>query len=477
MEKESPYDFALKKIRRIDLGFEMGSINTGLPKDIVKQIMDAERMPITKMEARKEKIGDKKKLVDELTKLTEDIRGFLTLNGSAKSLRELKVQTNNEIIDVAVDKNLAQPTNHQLEVMQLAQKSSAISNGFADKDESYVGVGYIQYTLPNGESKELYVDSENASLNGIAKLINESPDMGLSAQVVNDGLGEDNPWHLLLALKDTGSGNAAEFPYFYFVDGEDDFYLDSQRDAHNAKVKLDGFELEFPDNKLKDLVPGMTIDLKKAKPGEEFSLLVTEDVQAVTSKIKDLVDKMNAVLAFIKKQNTLDGKSDTSRTLGGDLALQQLESRLRSAVFREISTDWGPRRFGDLGVSFQKDGTLIFEEKKFSAISSQNYQMVSQVLTGRVVGGVKEQGSMDIMTEMVSGALRTPDGLLAGRKKSLQSNIDQIDRQVENKQRHLEQKERNLKDKFSRLEGTISKIKGQAAGISGLAGGAGPMAG
>ena len=461
----------------MSLGIEMGSINTGLPKDIVKQIMEAERAPIAKMESRKEKINDKKKLIDELSKLTEDIRGFLGVNGNAKGLRELKVQTNNDIIDVAVDKNLAQPTNHQIEVVQLAQKSSAISNGFEDKDKSYVGVGYIQYSMPNGDTKEVYVDSSHASLNGIAQLINETPDMGMSAQVVNDGSGEDNPWRLLLSLKDTGSGNAVEFPYFYFVDGEDDLVLDSQREAHNAKVKLDGFELEFPENKLKDLIPGMTIDLKKAKPGEEFSLLVSEDVQAVTSKVKDLVDKMNAVLAFIKKQNTLDGKSDTSRTLGGDLSLQQLESRLRSAVFSDIQTDWGAKRFGDLGVTFQKDGTLIFEEKKFTAMSSQNYQMVSQILTGRYNNGIKERGAMDIMTDTVNNALRAPDGLLASRKKSFQGNIDQIDKQIENKQRILEQKERNLKDKFSRLEGTISKIKGQAAGIAGLAGGAGPMPG
>ena len=112
------------------MGIEMGSINTGLPKDIVKQIMDAERAPLQKLEGRKEKINDKKKLVDELSKLTEEIRGFVTLNGSAKSLRELKFQTNNEIVDVALDKALAQPGGHQLEVVQLAQKASAISNGF-----------------------------------------------------------------------------------------------------------------------------------------------------------------------------------------------------------------------------------------------------------------------------------------------------------------------------------------------------------
>jgi len=455
----------------------MGSINTGLPKDIVKQLMEAERAPIAKMQARKEKIGDKKKLVDELVKLTEDIRGFLNINGNAKGLRELKVQTNNEMIDVDVDKNLAQPTSRQIEVIQLAQKSSAISNGFIDKEKSYIGVGFIKYSLPNGTSKEIYVDSDHASLEGIAKLVNETPDMGMTAQVINDGTGEDNPWHLLLSLKDTGSGNDAEFPYFYFVDGEDDLTLESQREARNAKVKLDGFELDFPDNKIKDLVPGMTIDLKKAKPGEEFSLKVTEDIQAVTGKVKDLVEKMNAVLAFIKKQNTLDAKSDTSRTLGGDLSLQQLESRLRSVVFRQIQTDWGPGRFGDLGVSFQKDGSLLFEEKKFTSMTSKNYGMISQVLTGRMNAGLKEVGVMDILTDMVTGTLRSPDGLLAGRKKSFQGNIDQIDKQIETKQRHLEQKERNLKDKFSRLEGTISKMKGQSAGLAGLAGATNSMGG
>jgi flagellar hook-associated protein 2 len=46
----------------------------------------------------------------------------------------------------------------------------------------------------------------------------------MSATVVNDGTGSDTPWKLLLSLKETGEGQKAEFPYLYFVDGEDDFF-------------------------------------------------------------------------------------------------------------------------------------------------------------------------------------------------------------------------------------------------------------
>lgn len=457
------------------MGIAFGSIATGLPKDIVKQIMTAEQVPIQNMEKQKSKISDKKGLVDQLLKMVEDVRGNLALNANARALRELKVDTNTDIIGVTTDKNRAVPGNYQLEVISLAQKSSAMTTGFEDKDESYVGVGFIQYTLPNGETKDIYVDSDNASLAGIAKLINKDSSLGVSANVVNDGSGSDTPWRLVLSLNKTGDDNAVSFPYFYFVDGDQDFQLEFQREAHDAKIKLDGFEIEAPENKIQDMIPGVTIDLKKAKPGEEFSINITEDAEAVGTKVTDLVTKLNAVLKFIKEQNAIDDKTDTSRTLGGDIMLQSLEGRIHTAVFKDVMTDNGLHRVGELGLSFNREGTLEFDQKKFQALIGSNYTLATQILTGTFTPeGGKTEGFMDNLNATVGTALRTPDGLIQSRKKSLQSNIEQIDRRISQKQKYLEEKEKNLKDKFSRLEGTISKIKSQGAGVSAL-GGANPV--
>lgn len=451
------------------MGISFGSINTGLPKDIVKQIIEAEKIPIKKMEGRKGKINSKKELVGDLVKRMEDMRGLLNANSDDRSLKELSASYDDKIVGVTMDKNAAKPGSHQIEVVQLAQKSSAMTSAFESRDESYIGVGYIQYQLPNGDTKEIYVDPDHSSLEGVAKLINNTPDAGMSAKVIDDGTESDAPFRLILSLEGSGDTNKASFPYMYFVDGENDFFLEKERPAQDAIIKVDGFEVQLPENKAKDIIEGVTIDLKKAVPGEEFSLSVTEDIQKISEKVQGIVEKVNSVLSFIKDQNTLDENSDTSRTLGGDFILQTLESRLRSALFKNILTEDGYKRAGDIGITFQRDGLLKLDTKKFDNELSSNYKKVSQILTGYASAEAgNNPGFVDNLKETVNNTLRSPSGILRSRQRSLKNSISQIDRRIQQKQRTIERKEKNLKDKFARLEGTISQIQNQGAGIAAL---------
>lgn len=452
------------------MGISFGSINSGLPKDIVQQIVNAEKIPIQAMEARKGKIQNKQALVGQLTKLVEGMRGEILKNKGARSFREMKVQGGSDNVQITADKNIAEPGKYQLEVLQLAQKSSAITNGVADKDKTYIGVGYIRAVMPDGEEKEIYIDEGNATLSGIAKVINEQSDiLGMRANVVNDGSGSDEPWKMVLSLNETGDAARAEFPYLYLVDGEVDLVLENERPAVDAKVKLDGFEIEVPSNKVTDLIPGVTIDLKKAKPGEEIGFEITEDIQAIGGKITSLVDNINNVLKFIKEQNTLNEKSDTSATLGGDLTLQTIESRLRSTIFTPVMTDKGPMRIGDLGITYQREGLLKFDSAKFESVLAADYKRVAQVLNGVYGPKGKSDGFIDLLDRTAQQLLSQPSGALVARSRGLKSNIDQIDRQIQTRQRMIDQKEEILKNKFARLEETISKIRGQGAGLAGLA--------
>jgi flagellar hook-associated protein 2 len=459
------------------LGIAFGSINSGLPKDIVQQIVEAEKIPLKQMEVRKEKIEDKKALVGQLMSLVENLRGEVLKNKGQRSLRELAVNTGEQKdITVTADKNLAEPGKYQLEVVQLAQKSSAISSGVEDKDKTYVGVGYLTAILPNGDEKEIYIDEENATLSGIAKLINQDTELGIRANVVNDGKDGDEPWRLIMSLSETGDENKAEFPYLYLVDGEVDLVIEQERKAKDAIVKLDGFEIEVPSNRVTDLIPGVTIDLKKAKPGEEINIEITEDIQKVGGKVSSLIENINNILKFIKEQNTLSEKSDTSRTLGGDLTLTQIESRIRSAIFTPIMTEKGPMRIGDLGVNFQRSGLLEFDQSKFEAVLSKDYKMISQALTGTYSKEKgKTNGFIDLLDETAKSLLTHPNGILTTRKGGLQTQINQIDRQIANRQRMIGQKEEILKAKFARLEETMSKIRGQGAGLAGLSQGMNPI--
>lgn len=456
------------------MGISFGSINTGLPKDIVQQIMNAEKLPLKKLEQRKEKIESKKELLTDLTKRVENMRGKIFANKSERSFRELQINVSGDQLTATVDKNLASPGTYQLEVLQLAQKSSAISNGVEDKDKTYLGVGYIQYELPNGETKSVYVDSEHSSLTGIAKLINSDNENGMHATVVNSGDDSDEPWKIIIALENTGDGHKAEFPNLYLVDGMVDMWFEGERVAQDAKVKLDGFEIELPSNQTTDLIPGVSIDLKKARPGEEVTIDISEDNAKITEKVNDLVQSINEVISFIKEQNKLDENTDTSRTLGGDLTLQTIESRLRSAVFSNIQTDFGSMRIGDLGLTFQRDGKLSLDADKFQTKLEENFSAVAQVITGKyTIEGGKINGFIDNIEIVANAALQVPAGTLSSRKEGLQSQIKQIDRRIENRTRQLEKKEKMLKDRFARLEETISRIQTQGSGLAGIGGGGG----
>lgn len=456
------------------MGIAFGSINSGLPKDIVQQIIEAEKIPLKKMEARKGKIENKKALLADLIERVKKLEGTVYANKSARSFREFNVNVSGDGISASVDKNVAQPGTYQIEVLQLAQKSSAISNGVEDKDKTYTGVGYLQYELPDGTTKEIYIDEDHATLSGIAKLINGDADNGMHANVVDSGDGSDEPWKIIITLDETGDGQKAVFPNLYLVDGEVDIWFDAEREAQDAKIKLDGFEIELPSNKATDLIPGVTIDLKKAQPGNELTLEITEDTAKMTDKIDELVTNINDVIAFIKEQNALDETVDTSQTLGGDITLQTLESRLRSTVFNNVATEFGNIRIGDLGLQFQRDGKLKLDKDKFQAKLDENVKMVSQVVNGRyTVDEGKINGFVDNLERLVRDALKRPGGILSSRKEGLESNIRQIDRRIETKERQIKRKEENLKNKFARLEETISRIKTQGSGLAGLQGGGG----
>ena len=451
------------------MAIALGSLNTGLPKDIVQQIIAAQKIPVQNMEVRKERFQDKLELLEQLMGLVGELRAELAEKQLRKSFIELKADFPQDLVNVSVDQNVAQPMSHQLEVIQLARQSSVISSGFKDPDQSYLGVGFFSYQTADGREQEIYIDSEHGSPRRVVELINGDAQNNMMAQVFNDGKGGDSPWRIIISFMDTGVDSNVSFPNFYFVDGEEDFFLASERNAQNAKVKIGGFELESEDNKLVDVIPGVTIELKRADPENEFSINISDDVQKTTEKISSFVDKINHIFGFITEQNAINAESDTSRTLGGDITLSNLERKFRSVIFRFHETHQGQRRIGDLGITFQRSGQLQLDLEKLEAMLNKSPQMVNRIVHGVIENGVQRQGFIRDVIGIAEGVLRSPDGMLSSRKKGIQSRIKQIDSNIERKQRVLEQKEKDLKNKFARLEGTISRIKSQEAGLQAMA--------
>lgn len=448
-------------------GIRFGSINTGLPPNIVDQLIEAERIPVKQLEARKMKSEEKMKLVEDLQTKVGDIRKNLGELANTRGFTDVKLTSGDPtVISGTVDPASYTPGNWNIEVMQLAQKASVKTNGFPDKDKTEIGIGYFRFQTSDG-NKDVYINNNNNTLEGAAKAINQAG-IGVRASVINDRKDSDNPWKLVLSSDGVGTDKSVEYPRLYFLDGDQDMYFDSEVEAKNGIVKVDGFEMEIGDNVLKDVIPGVTLELKQASPGRAVNLTVKEDLEVVSGKIKGFVDALNSVLGFIQTQSKMTKDTDTTKTLGGDSILRSVESRIRQLVQNpQYGLKGSVRSLNQLGITFNRAGTLDFDQKKFNAALAANPEHVQEFFAGDGFS----TGFIAAVRREVTNLTNPGFGPLNNRARGLKTQIDQMDQRIEQKERQLVKKEEQLRNKFAKLEETMSRIKGQGAQVSAIASG------
>jgi len=429
--------------------------------------VEIEKMPIKKQEEKKVKVQAKLDLVEDLDKKLKEILGTLGQLTNTKGFSDVQVVSGDpNVITGTADPAASVNGNWNIEVMELANKPSALSNGFPDKNETKLGVGYFKFETPEG-TKEVYINGDNSTLEGAARAINNAG-YGVQATVVKDNKDSDNPYRMMISGVKVGEGNSVEYPTLYFLDGDQDFYFDEERPSKNGKIKVDGFELEIDDNKLTDIVPGVTLDLRQSAPGKNINISVAENREVVSGKIKDFVDKTNAVLGFIQTQNKLTEKSDTTKTLGGDSLLRTVENDMRRMIQgAQFGVGGKITNLTQIGISFNRNGTLDFEQEKFNKILAQSPGDVK----GFFVGDGQGVGFVPTVKNTIDRITNYNFGPVGIRKSALRQQLSQADQRIDNLGRLVEQKERNLRRKFANLEETMSRVKSQGAQMQARLGG------
>lgn len=442
---------------------------SGLPPNLVDQLVEAERIPLKTLEQKKVKQEETLKLITDLeTKVSDITKSLGELSGTNGFIDKKLISGDPNIIDGEVDPQQAVPGEFMIEVTQLAQRPGVITGGFPDRDTTELGVGYFKFKTDQGV-KEVYIDGGDTTLDGVAKKINASG-IGIRAEVVVDRKDKENPFKMIISGLSTGDDKEIEFPQVYLLDGDADVYFEETRQAKNAKVKIDGFEIEVPENRLPDVIPGVTLDLKQAAPGREVKLTVKDDNQVIAGKIKTFVEAYNGALSFIQNQNKLQksGKNPSLGPLGGDGLLRSVESGLRRAIMDpQYGVQSSIRLVTELGIEFNRNGTLDFKQDKFTSILNSNPKAVASFLRGDGF----TTGFVTTVKREISALLDNNFGAISNRKRGLQSKIDNITNQMDRKERVLEKREESLRRKFSDLETKMSGLKTQGSAFSAMASG------
>ncbi len=264
--------------------------------------------------------------------------------------------------------------------------SNATSAGLvAGSGGAYIGASYAQDA--NASSGSITIDGSNNSLQGIRDAINKG-NFGVTATIVSDGSATPN--HLVLTSSKTGANSSfrisvsgaapdAAISSLLSYDPAGTQNLSQNTAAQSTKLTVNGIAVSNSTNTITGAIQGVTLNINKLGSS---NLNVARDTTAVRSAINGFVKSYNEFNNQIKTLTSFDAETRKAGVLLGDSTTQNLQTSVRKQLSTTITGLSGNlTSLGQLGISFQKDGSLALDASKLSSAISNNFDDISSLFT------------------------------------------------------------------------------------------------
>ena len=137
--------------------------------------------------------------------------------------------------------------------------------------------------------------------------------------------------------------------------------------GQDASLTVDGIPIDSASNTVSGAIAGLTLNLLGAQAGEQVTVSVAPDSDAVTKAISAFVTAYNTAIGDVNTQYTVNANNQEG-PLAGDSAVRILQDSLLS-VGGYTGGGNGVSSLADLGISMNKDGTLTLDRSS-SVLSS-----------------------------------------------------------------------------------------------------------
>lgn len=372
---------------------------------IVSGLIAIEQQPITTLN---NQIGSYQSKISALGSIQSSLSSFQTaVQGlNSTTFNSFSATSSNSAAISATASSIAKAGSYNLTVSQLAQAQSLVAAGQVNANTA-IGSGSTttlsfdfgtiaggtlsggvytgsSFTSNGSTPKTVTIDSSNNTLTGIRDAINTA-NIGVTASIINDGT--SSPYRLVLTSNATGVSNSmkvtvsgdATLSSLLSEDPAGTQNLSQTAAAQNANLTVNGISISKASNTIGDVIQGLTLNLASTTTSPA-TITIAPDTKTVSSSINSFVQAYNSVVTAIQSQTSYDATTNTAGTLQGDVSLSILQSQMASLVSTTIGSD--PNSFTNLsqiGIGFQKDGTLALDSTKLSSALTSNYQGVANL--------------------------------------------------------------------------------------------------
>ncbi|UVW27876.1 flagellar filament capping protein FliD [Massilia sp. H6] len=226
------------------------------------------------------------------------------------------------------------------------------------------------------------LEAGEQSLQGMRDAINKA-NIGVTATIVSDG--GDNPYHLVLTSNKTGAKSSMKIG----VDGADGGApnaaiaallghdpggvqgLTQTSAAQDTLLNMNGIDIRSSGTTVTDAVQGVSLDITGIG---STSLNVTRDTAAASTAVNNFVKAYNELNKTISGLTGYNAETKTAGALQGDSSVRSIQSQLRRQLGGAVEGLGGKlTTLGQVGITFQKDGSLAVDSSKLNKAINDNY--------------------------------------------------------------------------------------------------------
>ncbi|MCQ4317183.1 branched-chain alpha-keto acid dehydrogenase subunit E2 [Stutzerimonas zhaodongensis] len=418
-------------------------LGTGMNIDsIVKSMVAAEQAPKQAQLSNLEKATTAR--ITAVGALKSAISDFQTALGNLNKPEQFQgrsaTSSKSDLLTVTAG-TTAGSGNYKVNIMQLATSSKvALAAVKAPLGETAnFGTGSLTVKVGGGQSIAIKIDESNNTLEGLRDSINKAgAESGVAATIVTDangprlvlsssktGEGED------ISVEGDGVGGNVKLSSLSFPATDPDYTGTAAARqitmAGNAKLTIDGLEVESKTNTVDSAIEGVTLTLKGVTTADAPIVLGVElDQAGVKSNVQKFVDSYNKLIGVVNAQTKVtpvgDDKAPVTGALVGDATARTLLNTVRNEL-SNVQGNGAIRALSDMGITTQKDGTLALDGTKLDKVLASNFSDVAGLFTG-------EKGLATRLDAKLAPYTQT-GGVLEQRNKAMSETITKIDKQKE----------------------------------------------
>lgn len=385
---------------------------------------------------------DRKQAFQSLGQLLSDFSSATDDMIDPSRFRKLKAESSDPGVLETRLTGFAKEGQYDISIDQLATAPRQIFSGFPDKDKTPVGFGFLSLKL--GENAHDVEIPPGATLSDVASIINEKS-IGVRASIINTGRDADDKFVLMIKGADgVGTSNIMLDPDTTFLNSE-------RQDAGSSlKATFEGVDIKRDGNNLDELVDGLSLQAKSARPGQSVSIAIKPDLEQTAGQVTEFVKQYNQLQSFTRMQTQKSETTGEAGLLSGDGAVRQASRSVQNVV-QGVALH-------DVGISTDpKSGQLKLDETKLKFALNNNHESV----VGLFASKDGQVGLAEKMSRVIKSLKDRANGPVGLRLKGLDERIRRQDRDIEKKERSLEAQKIRLKEQFASINSRMQVMESQ----------------